>query len=184
WVFTFLAWISLWAAAGALGYPLSLAIGPVAFLITSTLFFPVLLLSAMEADSHFVPYSPPVLRTLATYWHGWLMFYLLSCGTFAGGIVAFNASFQAALYSTIFLSGPVLAAMMLVYARLLGRLAWHASGAPAAPAEEPGGGPRRKTARRSRKTGPRIPHDLPEHWDGLAHDVDELPTRISFRHRP
>lgn len=135
WVFTFLGWLSLWAAAAAIGFPLSLAIGPIAFLITGTLFFPVLLLSAMESDSYIMPYSPPVLRTLGYYAHGWLMFYLLTTLMAAAWFAAFVWGYAQAPYLTVFLSGPVVAAMLLVYARLLGRLAWRASGAPAAPLE-------------------------------------------------
>lgn len=136
WVFTFLAWFSLAAGAAALGFPLSLAIGPAAFLIAGALLFPILLLSAMEADSFFVPYSPAVLRTLGEFWQGWLMFYLLTTGMFALWVVGFDLAATQAPYLTVVLSGPVLAAMMLIYARLLGRLAWRASGAPIVVVEE------------------------------------------------
>jgi hypothetical protein len=135
WLFTFLAWLSLWAVAGAIGFPLSLAIGPAAFLITSTLLFPILLLSAMEADSYIVPFSPPVLRTLGYFWHGWMMFYLLTTAMIAGWVVAFDFAYPQAPNLTVLFSGPALAAIMLIYSRLLGRVAWRASGAPAAPVE-------------------------------------------------
>ncbi|HEX5442643.1 MAG TPA: hypothetical protein VFW87_02385, partial [Pirellulales bacterium] len=155
WVFSLLGWICLWAASAAIGYPLSLAIGPAAFLITGALLFPVLLLSALECDSWLLPYSPPVLRTLGYYFHGWLMFQLLTLSLLAGCSVAFYFGFQHSPYSTVVLFAPVLAAIMLIYSRLLGRLAWRASGAPAAIVETRQGAkdsPRRsETSQVSRK---------------------------------
>ena len=65
WIFSFVNLFCLWAASAALGYPLTLIepIGPAACLISSMILFPILLLSAMEADSFFFPYSPNVLAT-------------------------------------------------------------------------------------------------------------------------
>jgi hypothetical protein len=135
WVITFLGWLMLWGGAAAVGYPLSLLIGPIAFLVSATLLFPVLILSAMESDSYLLPFSPPILRTLGYYLHGWLTFYLLTLAMFATWVAAFDFGFARSPYLTVLLSGPVLAALMLIYARLLGRVAWRASGAPAAPRE-------------------------------------------------
>ena len=196
WVFTFLAWLSLWAAAGAIGFPLSLAIGPAAFLITATLLFPILLLSAMESDSYIVPFSPPVLRTLGYFWHGWLMFYLLTTGMFAGWLVAFDFAYPRAPNLTVLFSGPVLAAMMLIYARLLGRVAWCASGAPAAPVEREqpadasskreaaGQNKQTKQARRTkRKTRRSIQIEIPDEID-TPDRRQQPPPRINFHLRP
>ncbi|MEX0676538.1 MAG: MJ0042-type zinc finger domain-containing protein [Pirellulales bacterium] len=190
WMFTFLGWLSLWAAAGAIGFPLSLAIGPAAFLIASTFFFPVLLLSAMESDSYIMPYSPPVLRTLGYYLHGWLMFYLLTIGLFAGWIAAFDFAFPRAPYLTVFFSGPVLAALMLVYARLLGRLAWRASGAPAAPVEKEGdkqpddAAPRPKSSKQTKRKKRRsIRIEIPDEVDSCDRP-QQPPPRINFHLSP
>jgi hypothetical protein len=87
----------------------------------------------MEADSYLLPFSPPILRTLGYYPQGWLMFYLLTGAMFAAWVVAFDFGFARGPYWTVLLSGPVLAAVMLIYSRLLGRVAWRASGAAAAP---------------------------------------------------
>ena len=66
WIFTFLGMLSLSAAAGAVGYPLSLIepIGALACLGSFLLLFPFLLLSALEVNSFLFPFSLPVLRTL------------------------------------------------------------------------------------------------------------------------
>lgn len=191
WVFTFLAWLSLWAAAAAVGFPLSLAIGPIAFLISGTLLFPVLLLSAMESDSYIMPYSPPVLRTLGYYGHGWLTFYLLSTLMAAAWIAAFDAGYAQAPYLTVFLSGPVVAAMLLVYARLLGRLAWRASGAPAAPVEDEEEKPRaddapvvsRGAKRSKRKKRSTVRIEIPDECLPGERPL-EPPPRINFHLRP
>jgi DNA-directed RNA polymerase subunit M/transcription elongation factor TFIIS len=199
WVITFLAWLSLWAAAGAIGFPLSLAIGPAAFLITAALFFPILLLSAMECDSYIVPFSPPVLRTLGYFWHGWLMFYLLTTGMIAGWVVAFDFCLPQAPNLTVLLSGPVLAAIMLIYARLLGRVAWRASGAPAAPVEreeptQPADasskgqwGGRKKQAKQASRTKRKrrrsIQIEIPDEIEAPDRR-QQPPPRISFHLRP
>jgi predicted Zn finger-like uncharacterized protein len=190
WVFTLLSWISLWAASAAIGYPLSLAIGPIAFLITSTLFFPVLLLSAMECESFIMPYSPPVLRTLGTYFHGWLVFHLLTVLLFAAWIVAFDFGFREAPYVTVLLSGPVLATIMLVYSRLLGRLAWRASGAAVARVErgndekrEDRSRPEERSKRPKRKRRTSIQIEIPDELD-LGGNSEQPPPRINFHLRP
>ena len=130
WIFVLLGVLSIVAASAAIGYPLSLAIGPIAFVISLLIFFPILMLSAMESDSMLVPFSPPVLRTLGSHFLGWITFYLLSTCLLAAGGVAFRYAFPEAPYLTVFLFGPVEATLMLLYARLLGRLAWRASDAP------------------------------------------------------
>ncbi len=133
WIFTLVAWVSLGAAAAAVGYPLTLAIGPAGFFVTLVMLFPLLLLSAMESDSYIMPVSGPVLRTLWTYGHGWLAFYLLSTAILALAVAAFVFGLPEAPIATCIAMGPVLAAALLIYARLLGRLAWGASGGRAPP---------------------------------------------------
>jgi hypothetical protein len=135
WLYTLLSWVMVGAAAAAVGFPLSLWIGPIAFAISFLLLFPILLLSAMEADSFIMPFSPPVLRSLGYYAHGWLMFYLVSTGLIALAAYGFDHAYRESPLATLLLSGPVLAALLLIYARLIGRLAWKASGAPIAPIE-------------------------------------------------
>jgi hypothetical protein len=190
WVFTLVSWLSLWAAAAAIGYPLSLVVGPVVFLITGALLFPVLLLSAMECESYILPYSPPVLRTLGYYFHGWLMFQVMTVLLFAGWVVAFDFALPLAPYLTVLLSGPALATIMLLYARLLGRLAWRASGAPPARvdernAEEEGDAarkiePSKRAARKRRKS---IQIEIPDEIEPGSGPEPPRP-RINFHLRP
>ena len=194
WTFTFISMFSLAAAAGAIGLPLSLIepIGPAAFLISTLIFFPILLLSAMETDSFFMPYSPPVLSTLRRYWHGWLLFYLLTTMMLLAWCIAFGFVFIVAPYAAMILSGPVLGAMMLIYARWLGRLAWRASGAPAAAIEdvsEPSGGDmesKKTGSSKHAKKRQRIRIQLPD-FDAVAGMVSDQPPaarpRIDFHRR-
>ena len=198
WIWTLLCWGSLWAVSGALAYPLALLIGGIAFLIVPAILFPILLLSAMEADSYLVPFSPPVLRTLVSYAHGWLMFYLLSAAMFIGWQAMLVFGFASMPLLGAFVSGPVVAAIMLIYARLLGRLAWRASGAnmaalegdqlpasgeasPAAKARTAKAHPAKpKKRRKYRKIHIELPDEAPAAEDASS---SERP-RISFHHRP
>ena len=171
WLFTLLSLTSLWAASAAIGFPLSLIepIGPAACFVSSMVVFPILLLSAMEADSFFLPYSPNVLGTLVRYWYGWLMFYLLTTLMFAAWVAAFDAGIRESPYLAMLLSGPVVAAMILIYARLLGRLAWRASGAPLVVVDSQDGdqGPSpRRGKRKKRRRGMRI--EFPQELEGLS----------------
>ncbi len=190
WLFSLLSVLSLWAASCAVGYPLSLieAIGPAAFLVCGVFLFPVLLLSALETESFFMPFSLPVLATLARYWHGWLMFYLLTVSMFAGWCFVMDWGITEAPYLTMLFNGPVLAAMMLVDARLLGRLAWRASGAPAAPREDQaaarvGGVKASKKRKKRRRIQIEFPDDLvlPQASD---HAPPVLAPPIEFPRRP
>lgn len=91
------------------------------------LMFPIVLLSAMEANSPWVLLSLPVLKSLFVVCGGWLTFYLLT-GTLLT-LVAVLAGFlqeRSILLAGIIL-GPPVAAAILIYARLLGRLAWKIS---------------------------------------------------------
>ncbi len=194
WAFTFLAWLCLWGAAGATGYPLSLLIGPAAFLIHGIVLFPVLVLSAMEADSFLLPFSLPVLRSLGYYWYGWLMFYLLTTALLAAWIVLFDLGVSQAPYLTLFFSGPVQAALLLIYARLLGRVAWRASGTPAPtgkkkskraatvdPAAETSAASEQPAKRKKKRTRLRI--EIPDTVESPDDPPPAERPRINFHHR-
>jgi hypothetical protein len=84
-------------------------------------------------------------------------------------------------YATLILAGPMLAALMLIYARLLGRLIWKAAGAAPMPerhqvdsGKAPTSGSRRRKIR------------FPEGLDDAAHLVGEDgPSRsLNARRRP
>jgi hypothetical protein len=189
WIFTLGSLTLLWTAAGALGYPLSFieGVGPLGVAVCSFVFFPILLLSAMECDSFLAPYSPAVLRTLLRFWWGWLLFYLLTTPLLVGWLLLSGLGLVSAPYLVSFASGPALAAIILIYARLLGRVAWRASGMPAGRREgagddgyqPPRSGKRKKKRRRMRVA---FPGDLEA---AARHLVDDPPAsdRVNSRRR-
>jgi hypothetical protein len=128
WIFIAISWLMLGTAAASIGFPLSLAIGPMAFVITLWIFFPFLLLSSLETESVLMPFSMPVVRSLGYQFGGWVMFYLLATLIAATAGAAAYYGFSFSPLATFALGGPVLATGALIYARLLGRLAWKASG--------------------------------------------------------
>lgn len=188
WLFTFISVFTLFALAAALGTPLTFIqeIGPAACLVSGVLVFPILLLSAMEADSFFVPYSPVVLATLRHYWHGWLAFYLIVGAMLGLWIFAFGALVREAPFAALVLSGPVLAAMLLIYGRLLGRLAWRASGAAAAPRESGSASTGRETfgtSNRRKKKRRRARFEFPDELSLPADGIPDAPPIVNPRRR-
>ncbi len=188
WLFTLLGWVMVGAGAAAIGYPLSLAIGPVGMLISFLLLFPVLLLSAMETDSYIVPISAPVMRSLGYCAGSWFKFYLVSSVMLLGVFAAIVRGSMEVPTLTWLLAGPVLAATALIYARLLGRLAWKASGATMAPVEldlvaEPGGEVEtlRDAQPAKRKKRSRVKIVVPEEID--RREPPSQRPKISFHHR-
>lgn len=95
-----------------------------ATLATAFVLFPILQLSAMEAGTPFVPYSPPVVHTLRSHWGAWLGFYAIALSTCTVAAIACSGVYIVARVLEPFAEGPLLAATILIYARLLGRLAW------------------------------------------------------------
>jgi hypothetical protein len=180
WLFTFIGVFTLWALAAALGTPLSLVpeIGPLACLVSGVLVFPILLLSAMEADSFFLPYSPVILATLRDCWRGWLVFYLMVGTMLAAWIFAFGALVREAPFAALILSGPILAAMLLIYGRLLGRLAWAASGASVASGRSSAAGPA-STGKRKKKKRRRTRFEFPDELNLPADGMPEPPPIVT-----
>jgi predicted Zn finger-like uncharacterized protein len=126
WLFSFFSVIHLWLMSGALGYPLVFIpqIGPIGIPISSLLLFPILFLSALECDSFFLPWSPGVWKSLVRLAGTWLAFYLVSTLLLGGWFVGSLFLLGQSPYGGVVLVGPALAAVMLIYARLLGRLGW------------------------------------------------------------
>jgi hypothetical protein len=127
WVFSLLALLAVSAFSAALGYPLSLALGPVAFPIVAALLFPVLWLSGLESGSFWLPFSAAVWGSLARHPGTWLLFYLISTPLLVAGGVGGVYVARYSPYLAVALSGPIVATLMLWYARWLGRLAWSVS---------------------------------------------------------
>lgn len=86
--------------------------------------YPIALMSALEANSIWVPLTLPILVSLVRWGWAWLMFYLLSGLIAAGLLAAFGYALGSGLDAIIIALGPLVAAGVLVYFRLLGRLAW------------------------------------------------------------
>ena len=89
--------------------------------------FPYFLLSVLETGSPLVPFSLPILKSFWQAWRGWLQFYLHSAAIWgvAIGLIEFVLLWQGR-YFLVLVAGVVVAAMIL-YFRLLGRLAWYAA---------------------------------------------------------
>ncbi|MBI3862170.1 MAG: hypothetical protein HY290_09775 [Planctomycetia bacterium] len=124
----YLGWIAAIPAAISYGVALLAATKgvPVFITVPSVLFviYPISLLSALEANSIWVPLTLPIVKSLFRWWWCWLLFYGLA-GLVIGGLVA-GATYLivSSLDGFLLALGPLLAAAPLIYFRLLGRLAW------------------------------------------------------------
>jgi hypothetical protein len=92
-------------------------------LIGIGLLFPVFVLSTLETNS-LSPVSGPVWRSLVSELAAWITFYVLSGLLLAGCGVASAVLFRRLQMPSPLVLGPLWAATILIYARLLGRLAW------------------------------------------------------------
>jgi hypothetical protein len=93
---------------------------PIAFFVI----YPISLMSALEANTIWVPLTRAILGSLIRWWWCWLVFYLLS-GCLALGILAATAFAIDSSHDIVFIGlGPLLPAALLIYFRLLGRLGW------------------------------------------------------------
>jgi len=93
--------------------------------VSVLILFPVMMLSSLQADSVWVPVTGPVLKSLVSKPSAWLTFYALSAvvvSLYAGPLV-FGLK-RKAWFLTLMFTGPLLAAVLFIEARLLGRLAW------------------------------------------------------------
>lgn len=87
--------------------------------------YPVMLLSSVEAGTVSVPLSSAVLKTLVTHLPVWLLYFALA-GLTAGAYFAplWLGIRAGALFLTPIATGPILAMVVFIEARLFGRLAW------------------------------------------------------------
>ncbi len=174
WFFSLLSVLSVWLLSGTLGVPLTLIpeIGPSGVLIGNLLFVPILILSALECESFLLPYSPAVLSSLRRNAGAWLVFYLVSSVLVA---CWFGLSLLATLapYLSVVVLAPTFAAVVLIYARLLGRLAWVITGSPLSRVEDRGGPGRSAAMRPAKKKGRRRGLKMPEDLDAGAEMLAE-----------
>ncbi len=109
-----------------IAYPLQPVFGMIGppVLIIHGILFPPAVLSALDADSIFLPYSEMTLRSLIRIPQAWLqLLALMFCvWLIAGAILTPLAMFVPILAGIV--SGPVIATGIFISARLIGRQAW------------------------------------------------------------
>ncbi|GAB4155745.1 MAG: hypothetical protein Tsb009_32580 [Planctomycetaceae bacterium] len=124
-------------AVGVMMVPLAGAVGFWG-VFAGVLFFvwPVVMLSSMEAASPWVPLTRPILASIAKFWWGWLVYYGLSgllAAAYVGLLMLFEGGNFFGFYGNVavlrlvlfvLLSSVILSSIILIHARLLGRLAW------------------------------------------------------------
>jgi len=86
--------------------------------------FPVLVLSSIESNSAFFPYSPEVLRRIGRNWPSFLIVYVMSLVALGAGTALCWGVYTLVGWPVIFVEVPLAAAMPFIYGRLLGRLGW------------------------------------------------------------
>jgi DNA-directed RNA polymerase subunit RPC12/RpoP len=115
------------AAGNGLGWLLSRAglPGGYATVAVPLVLFPVVLLSMLEVNSPWVPLSRTVCRSLVRNWRAWIGFYLEAILLLAasGGMVI-AALLPGRLLLAIPAAALTMVASLMIYFRLLGRLAW------------------------------------------------------------
>lgn len=113
------------------GYGVRLLFGPMIGLwgwlpgsLVIFVIFPFLLLSSLDADSRAVPYSPNIIRSVKTVWTQWLLFYGMATVLCGGWFLIALVFFLINRYVASIIMMPLLAAVVMIYARLVGRLAY------------------------------------------------------------
>jgi hypothetical protein len=95
-----------------------------ALAITVFFLFPFLLLSSLEARSLLVPLSSLILRSLLGVWWAWIAFYVVSLPVVFAGMAVAGILAIGKFFWVVPLAAPMLAAIVFIHARLLGRLGW------------------------------------------------------------
>ena len=105
--------------AGAADWLIGLSV-PVSLL----LLFPVSLLAMLETNSTLNPFSLPVWRSLLSRWWAWGLFYIETTVLIAAvGALTMLAAIHVPILGAA-PAAPLLVAALMIYFRLLGRLAW------------------------------------------------------------
>ena len=90
--------------------------------------FPILLLAELESDSAFLPVSRLVLASLWRCGRAWLSFYTASGGLIAvAGALMIGAGLKVDSRLLVLFGAMLFAAVVMIYFRLLGRLAYYCS---------------------------------------------------------
>lgn len=115
-----------------LGQIVGIFIGPqwLVSMVLAFLLYPIVLLSSLEANSPYVPFTLPILKSLKTVTWAWGVFYGLSFGLLlVWGLPllwVFSRGFTVQFFGMMFIA-PLIVGWCFLTARLLGRLAWRAS---------------------------------------------------------
>jgi len=105
---------------------------------------PIVLLSSLEASSFWVPFSPNILRSLRQQRQSWLGFYGVYLSFTSTVLTAMLIAVRYADLASAIVTGPLLATLIMIDARLIGRLGWRILG----------GEPKRKRRRKKREKQP------------------------------
>ncbi|MGA2796213.1 MAG: hypothetical protein ABSE63_01410 [Thermoguttaceae bacterium] len=136
WIWSFLHISALLAQAGVVGYALELVCSTDSWLpmaVGTLAVFPLVLLGALAADGAWAPLAiGKTLQSLFLAGWAWGLFYLETTPMIAGWtwLVKTQLAGQGAWLAPLY-AGPLLATIILIYARLIGRLAGCISAATA-----------------------------------------------------
>jgi Zn-finger nucleic acid-binding protein len=86
----------------------------------------VALLSSLEANSPWSVLTFSILRSIGKHGSAWAMFYVINTSLLATSVALVALARQSPGLASL-VAGPLAAALMFIYARLLGRLGWKAS---------------------------------------------------------
>ena len=84
--------------------------------------FPIFALSSLEAGTWWVPLTKPIVQSLAKHAGGWLLYLVLSTVVVGSGALVGLLVLNQLPVAGLLLLGPMWSTMVLIHARLLGRL--------------------------------------------------------------
>jgi DNA-directed RNA polymerase subunit RPC12/RpoP len=181
WFFSMLSLLNVVVLSGVIGVPLTFVepIGPAAIPIAAFCFFPILVLSALEAESFLMPFSPLVWASLWRLAPAWLMLYVLSALLLGGWFVITGLTIGLAPYLMVLPLALALSSVLLIYARLIGRMGWLITGGLPAVSKRGPASPAKRSSRRGKRRARVLPEDL----DSAAHLVADEATPIPANKR-
>lgn len=130
WLAASVSMIYLFIVSGGLGASLQVLPGLPDWIwvwVGTAALFPYFVLSGLEANSILVPASAAVTRSLFSNWTSWLTFYVETTLLLIGAGWLIDRTFQLNPYICPLVACPIFTAGMLIYGRLLGRLARQAT---------------------------------------------------------
>jgi len=133
WFWTLPSTLGMVLAAGIIGYAVARLLDVSVWMpmgLSILVLHPIFQLSTLESDklSHLV--SLPIMRTFAAHPVAWGVFYAETFALALAFLRVVQLTFTWAPYITIAIYSPAATALLLIYFRLLGRLAWLTSQSP------------------------------------------------------